>query len=337
MTLEHVDLHSPAPGQFVFRRPAGSTWPLSLFVADSPEGFDLSAPHGVIERDEHALQLPSMTPHQRPYFLLQDEAGALRILAERRLPLQGTPNFRDLGGYLGRQGRPVKWGRLFRSGRLSRLSEGDQKQVAGLGLDLVFDFRHPQERAREPSRWGSGGPTVETLDVMPGNAESWFARSSEASATAEDMSAFMAELNRELATSQQPHYRRLFRRLLDTPDARALLHCSAGKDRTGFGAALLLAALGVSREQILQDYLLTNHCLPIDAELAAAVAHYAEATGVRLRPEVLRPVFEVHPEYLNTALEAAEAEAGSLEGYLRECMALGEPELAELARRYLAG
>ncbi len=332
MPLDHVELHSPAPGRYVFRRPSSERAPLKIFAAASPEGFDMSAPHEVLSASELQLELT----HSRPYFLLQDGDGGRKVLAERRLPLAGTPNFRDLGGYPGRDGRPVRWGKLFRSGRLSRLTPGDQQQVAGLALDLVFDFRHPQERAREPSIWAGTPPALEMLDVMPGNAEQWFARAAEASATAEDMAEFMAALNRELASSQHVHYRRLFQRMLDTPDARVLMHCSAGKDRTGFGVALLLTALGVPAEHIMADYLLTNACLPIEQELAAAVAYYAEARGIALRPEVLQPVFEVRPEYLHAALDQACAMAGDMKGYLRDFLGLGQPELAELARRYLA-
>ena len=338
MPFDCIDLQRTAPGRFRLNcaRPLPAGASLQLFVADAPHRFDRTRP--AVERVQGPLELDlgHLQPHQRPYFLLRDAQGREQVLAEQRLPLPGSPNFRDLGGYAGRAGRPLVWGKLFRSGRLSRLSEVEQALVQGLALDLVFDFRQQGERERDPSRWAEGdGPRVEALEVVPGNAEHCFSRAAEGVATAEEMAEFMRALNRDLALSQQAAYRRMFRHILDTPDARVLMHCTAGKDRTGFGVALLLSALGVSREQVMHDYLLTNRYLPVDDDLAAAIGHFAAARGAVLSAEVLRPVFEVRPEYLQSALQAVEAEAGSMDAYLEGAMGLGASEREELARRYL--
>lgn len=253
---------------------------------------------------------------------------------ERHLALEGGINFRDLGGYHGHGGRAVRWGRLFRSGRLNGLTAADQARLGALRLGVVVDFRQQAERDREPSRWDGAGPRTHTVDIVPGSAESFFQGSSEASL--EHTARFMEYIYRDLAVNQNAAYAGLFRAVLEAGDQGVLMHCAAGKDRTGFGSALLLSALGVDRETVMEDYLLTGRLLDADQEMA----HVLAIAPFLLRPpftrETIRPMFEVRRSYLEAAFQAVEETAGTVEAYLDRRLGVGPRDVQALRERYLA-
>ena len=140
----------------------------------------------------------------------------------RCLPLQGTPNFRDFGGYDSLDGRRVKRGYLFRSGQLSTLSASDQNLLAELELDLVCDFRRLEEQERDPSLLPVPGPQVVSLPITPGSNASFFDEAeSHWQTDAQTMFNFMVEINRDFALQQSESYACMFDMLVQTDDARA--------------------------------------------------------------------------------------------------------------------
>ncbi|BDU72878.1 tyrosine-protein phosphatase [Mesoterricola silvestris] len=246
---------------------------------------------------------------------------------DRHLPLEGVRNFRDLGGYRGHGGRSVAWGRLFRSGRLSGLTDGDRRRVGALGLDLVLDFRQRSECALEPSAWAPGtAPRTENLEIVPGSLDGFFDPDGNARTAS-----FMEALYRVLALEHAEVYRAMFGHILDVPGARVLLHCAAGKDRTGFGSALLLLALGVAREDVMEDYLLTSRFLDVDAEMDTVLAVAPHLLKPPMTREGVRPMFEVRRSYLESALDAM----GDVDAYLEGRLGLGPAARGELRERYL--
>jgi protein-tyrosine phosphatase len=252
--------------------------------------------------------------------------------SNRRLDLEGCPNFRDLGGYQTTQGRRVKWGYLYRSGQLSNLTETDLQQVAGLGLDLVCDFRREEEQERDPSLLPQPGPRVASLPISPGSNDTFLGQAdSFGEADRKAIFNFMVEINRDFALGQQQAYSDMFAHLLAVEEGRMLFHCAAGKDRTGFAAAVIFLALGVSRETIMQDYLLTADYYHPHRELDRLREKYA----MDLPAEALLPILEVHPDYLQAGLTAIDEEFASVDVYLEDFLGLGEAELGQLRERYL--
>ncbi|MCZ6829980.1 MAG: tyrosine-protein phosphatase [Gammaproteobacteria bacterium] len=252
----------------------------------------------------------------------------------RRLPLQGTPNFRDMGGYLSTDGRRVKWGYLFRSGQLSNLSASDQALLGELGLDVVCDFRRTEEQQRDPSRLPEPGPRVVSLPITPGSNDSFLDQaSSHWQADRRLMFDFMLDINRDFALQQGEIYACMFDLLLQSEDTRMLVHCAAGKDRTGFAAAIILLALGVSRELVMEDYLLSAHYFHPAREIERLRDKYGME---ELETEALLPVLEVHPEYLQAAFDAIDAEFASLEDYLDRHLGVDADKRALLRSRYLS-
>lgn len=247
----------------------------------------------------------------------------------RKLPLQGTPNFRDFGGYPTASGQAVKWGYLFRSGQLSNLSEQDVELVGGLELDLVFDFRRTDEQHQEPSKLPeSNPPRIVSVPITPGSNASFFGQTDTDSVAMFD---FMVDINRDFAEAQTATYSRMFKEILNVGNARLLVHCAAGKDRTGFAAAMILLALGVSRELVMRDYMLTADFFSPHLEIDRLRRKYQ----MELEAEAILPMLEVHEGYLGAALNSIESRYSSIESYLAEELGVGESEQAELRERYL--
>lgn len=250
----------------------------------------------------------------------------------RHIPFQGTPNFRDYGGYQTDDGRMVKWRRLFRSGQLSALTDDDQDQFANLDIRMVFDFRHDQERDNDPSRLPAAIPAaIVNLPINPGSSVSSLDKILTAGITFEQMAELMCAINRELAISQSGAYRQMFEHLLNHEEGGSLVHCSAGKDRTGFAAAMVLSVLGVPRETILVDYMLSAKYFNIDSELDRASKKYRWQAD----RSALVPMLEVRETYLGTAFEAIEQEYSSVECYLEDVLGIGSQEKTYLQERYL--
>lgn len=282
----------------------------------------------------YRARLRGLDPDRQHFFRLRD-AGGLEVTAGARgQGLQGGVNFRDFGGYPTCHGRPVRWGRLYRCGHLSKLSERGVAQLASLGLDLVCDFRREDEQRFEPSRLpqGDAAPRVAGLGITPGSQGSALYNDSSAIDGATAMRAFMCGINREFVRSQSARYRELFAALLDDGVERVLVHCAAGKDRTGFAAAMILHALGVPEELIVRDYLLTRHYFTPAEELSRVRAKYAID---HLADEDVLPMLSVEEAYLRAALETIAEDYGDTDTYLREALGVGEAERAALMARFL--
>jgi protein-tyrosine phosphatase len=285
-----------------------------------------------IDNANGCAEISDLEPAARHFFRVQFDNGVQLILAERRLALQGSPNFRDFGGYTTRDNRRVRWGLLYRSGHLNKLSDSDLDITAALGIGLICDFRDNNESQRTPNRYApQHRPRIENLPIMPGSAANVFSRiNGSDDANPEAMARVMIEINRDLALRQQDSYQKLFA-LLAEHDSGILIHCAAGKDRTGFGAALILAALGVPEKTLLHDYLLTQKYFPVEREMSIVRKKY----GLDLPDAIMRPMLEVREEYLRAAFDAVHEEYDSLDHYLRDALQVDENMQRELRRKYL--
>ena len=285
---------------------------------------------------EHApVKVTGLAADSRHQFRLDDQQGNQIVVGERRLGFQGAPNFRDFGGYPTCEGGRVKWGYLFRAGQLSALTETDVTLLAALELDLVCDFRREDEQLNDPNRLPAHNtPNTVSLPIVPGSNARFFEEAEQGWSGPEPMFNFMVHINRDFAESQSDTYARMFRAILDCEQARFLVHCAAGKDRTGFAAAIILLALGVPRELVMRDYMLTRQFFLPANELTRIRGKYDMQD---LEEEAILPMLEVHEVYLDKALNTVDSQYGSIEQYLGEAMALTTSDREELRRRYVEG
>lgn len=236
--------------------------------------------------------------------------------------LQGASNFRDLGGYRSTDGRRVRRGRVFRSDHLARLSADDLALVQSLGIGHSLDFRGAAEVETTP--YALPGVQRVALSIEPTVIARMQALVAQGVVpSTEDTVELMCETYRNFVNHNADTYARFLKHLLDKPTPQ-VFHCTAGKDRTGFAAALLLSALGVDRATIEHDYLLTNQLYKRDAQL--------EGLG---HPHVMKVLWQVQPEFLQAAFDVVEAQHGGMQGYLHGAIGLKPQELAELKRMLL--
>jgi protein-tyrosine phosphatase len=243
----------------------------------------------------------------------------------RLLPTESLFNVRDLGGYpvAGGDGaddkagkrarRQVKWGLLFRAGDLYQPSDGDKALLEQKGIRTIVDFRGTREAARSPD---AALGTVKKTQALPIDAGNMMDLSQvERGVNAADL---MEKLYRVLVDKARPQYREFFKILSQKANAPLLFHCSAGKDRTGLAAALILSALRVERELIYQDYLLSHTYLK---------EKYREWLE---REPHLEPVMTVRRSYLEAAFARIDQDFGGMEQYLRAELGADSALLREL-------
>lgn len=246
---------------------------------------------------------------------------------QRVLPLQGGHNFRDLGGYRTMDGRMVRWGLLYRSGQMHDLTLADYAYLQRLGIRTVCDLRDRRERAAQPTRWPAGhAPRILSDDydldmrgmMLPGDPGSW---------TREQVVERMAATYPQLLEQFRDQYRRMFAQLL-AGQAPLAFHCTAGKDRTGVGAALLLSALGVPRATVIDDYLLSNRYTTMPT---------GTPTGfwAKLSPAAAGAFAGVDRRYIDAVFADIDRRPGGMARYLKEAMGLDRAAIARLRHLYL--
>lgn len=255
----------------------------------------------------------------------------------RHIPLQGSPNCRDLGGYSTAFGTTVKWRKLLRSGHWHELSDDDQQIIDQLNLKLICDFRSQEEQERQPPRLSHNQAIHHlSLSITPGSAISFFESVQQADKTQNnhlDIHQHMCAMNNELALKHMAQYKSMFKHILQQTEGAILINCTAGKDRTGFGAALILLALGVDKKTVIEDYMKT-HIYTKDYVGKLSNKWFDEISQQSAHnKELIKGMLSVHIDFINSALNSLEQKFGSIENYLEE-LELDQAALQELRSRY---
>ena len=315
--------------------PAGA--PVSLSVATDPQNAPTSG-RPLADGVTGQTFTHGPKPGERLYYTVTPEGGDGVQAALRLLPLAGGRNFRDLGGYETIDGRRVKWGRLFRSCTMHALTDEDYALIKGLGVKTVVDFRATEERRDEPTQWRAGA--VDTLNWDYGSADSSGELRklfSKPGITPEDIATAMAGMYRGMVYEHGDKYAAMFDSIISS-NAPLTFHCSAGKDRTGIAAALILSALEVPRETVLADYALSDKLVDYEAAFADPAEHddaspYAFLS--KMPRELVRPLLKSDPAYLSAALAQIEEDHGSVLTYIQTELGVDDTELAALRAQML--
>lgn len=239
---------------------------------------------------------------------------------ERRvLDLEGGRNFRDLGGYRTEDGQQVKWQTVYRSGTPANLTEADFKKLSALGIRSFCDFRANEERESEPNAYVAANSDVDywTRDYRMDTGD-LMAVLGGPDASAEKSRATMTGFYRTLAEDHAESYRAMFRQLA-AGQVPLAFNCSAGKDRTGVAAALILTLLGVPRETVVADYALSDDVVDYRKEMAeSAKKNPAYSALTQLPWETVEPLLASDPVYIEAALEAMTEKYGSVDAFIEK-------------------
>lgn len=246
------------------------------------------------------------------------------------IPIEGSLNFRDFGGYSTVDGHRLVLGRLFRCGMLSDIPEHAFSDFSALNIDVICDLRRDDETEMSPTPLGPPFEGRRHIPIAPGTSHELRNSMMTEAHSAEERSELMRVITREIATDWTSAYKDVMSALLET-ERGFLIHCTAGKDRTGFGVAIIQLLLGVSHEDVYRDYLLTNQ----SNDLIERIRQRMADQHLDIDEGTLEVIARVRRPYLEAALEGIDTEFGGVRGYL-EAIGVGENEIDELKRRYLA-
>ena len=263
--------------------------------------------------------------------------------------LTGAPNARDLGGIETADGRRIKPNRLIRSGMLARLTDEDVEYLKSVGLKTVVDFRTSAERVQKPDRQidnveyivcpmledKTEGITRDKPESGDEEAQRTLKMAHRLMATDPDGVRQMRSLYPILVTLEHSieHYRKFFEILLNHEDGALLYHCTMGKDRVGTATALLLTALGVPREGIVADYMITRErCAPGTQRLLKNCRKFTDDEAVL---EFVYRLDTVQEDFIAATFETIDEVHGGMDRFLREKMGLDETAIDRLKLLYL--
>jgi protein-tyrosine phosphatase len=305
---------------------------VSIYAGDSPSTIDGTSPAArVIGRSR--AEICGLAPDVRHYFSVVPEGGSGVIAAERRVPLEGATNFRDLGGYETSDGRRLKWGRIFRSDSLAGLTHRDRSLLKRIGIRLAFDLRTPLEVRLAPDRLPEDD-SVEYLhlpiiheDFDPFAALNRIRKGDVSWLTEEFM------INGYIRNIEDfpGVWGMVINRLAESDSLPLVFHCTGGKDRAGTCAALIMFALGVPEETIIYDHELSNLFI---ADWVKKADVYIKAFGID--PELVAPYFTASREGIVSLLDHIRNTYCSAANYLstkagvsKETLSLMKQELLE--------
>jgi len=254
----------------------------------------------------------------------------------RKLPFTGAHNFRDLGGYKTEDGRAIKWGKIYRSDDLHLLTDEDLKYLSRLNIKSVVDFRSDEERESEPDRLNPDmTQLLLPIKFQPEELDDETLKNLMKNLTfgTLDSSNLLRDFNIVIVKDFATEYKKFFRHVIENNAEPIVFHCTAGKDRAGFASAMILTVLGVPREKVIEDYLLTNTYVKdhVDSEMLEIELK----TFFRADTDNLRKINLVEERYIQAAFDTIDSEWGGMDNYISGALGLSEEDILKLKDFYL--
>jgi protein-tyrosine phosphatase len=252
--------------------------------------------------------------------------------------LTGAANFRDIGGYRTADGRTIKSHVVYRSGELSGLTVSDRHVLSSLRIRYEIDLRTGKEREEAPSQWGENAPEVIAIPVGESRNSSPAASTAMGFAglkTAEEAQRYLQQATVRIATQGAADIGEVIRRLAQGAEP-ALIHCTAGKDRTGVTVAVLMTVLGAPRDAVEREYMRSSEAIEQQLERMKARERTGTASGfLSLQPEVLQTLLSTKPDYVEAVFRAIDEQYGSFDAYTRSGLKLSASQTQALRARLL--
>jgi protein-tyrosine phosphatase len=315
---------------------------VQVFVGPTAAEIDIINP--IAETSgTHSVEVTLAEPYPRPVFALHFAGGGLSLreqdngrfltVAERVLPVEGAINLRDLGGYVGLDGRPLRWGRIYRSGMLHHLSPAGWQTLAALGLRWACDLRSETEVAQNPTVL----PAETAVSPLPHPVQSPDSRMRQFFSVwrhRHQLDQILFEIyTRVMLDNNAPIIGDILRHLAEADNLPFLYHCTAGKDRTGVVTAVLLGLLGVDDEAIIADYTLTN--AHYDQFYATLNQDVQRMSSLGFSREQLHPIFLAQPQMMADTLAYLRQQYGSIEQYVHRQAGLDEQTIEQVRENLL--
>jgi protein-tyrosine phosphatase len=297
---------------------------IRLYVSDYPDMKDASIAGYANIRDGVMTYITSDNI-ARKYFRLSFNNAYEQTVASRLVLMDSIQNLRDLGGYLSKRGQTTRWGTVYRSGEIGRMSEWDTLRMNRLKIKTLIDLRTPSEAAASPVK--NAKARLLHIPVTPDMNDILY-RTLDGRVKKGDGSLFMQDLYLQYITENSQAFAQALSVFLDESNYPILFYCSLGKDRTGFLAALLLAALDVPEETIFSDYVATNDY--IDLRRYAALVRGMDAEAQEDAQEAMTVILSANESFLELAFRQIKKQYGSLDQYFNEELKLTEKQREKL-------
>jgi len=273
---------------------------------------------------------------KRVYFYVEGVQNTGIAMANRLLDIGKIYNFRDLGGYETVDGKRVKWGKLFRSSQLADLTPDELEKMEALHIDVIADFRSDSEIESLPD---TVIPNTKYVRLNANVSSVYNAADLAATFNSGNFAELgkpgeaMTKLNKALVDEVQPGYVDMFDLLASDEVNVFLQHCTAGKDRTGLGAALILLALGVPEETVIDDYQLSQeYTASMTVDYMSQVKQYVKDPETL---EVLESVLNIDRSYIKAAIDEMKIKSGSVANYIKNDLKVSDEQLQILKDKFL--
>lgn len=262
-------------------------------------------------------------PTQRYFYSLVFENKYRVKIASRNVNIPGIQNFRDLGGYKsGEEGKLTRWGMLYRSAYIDGLKASAIKEITNIGIKTLIDFRTDDERSDIGD--SLAGAKVVHLPINVDMLNPLLRNIQSGTVSSKEVGKMVQQFNRELIANHHDKYRQLFDLLLDKDNYPAIIYCTSGKGRTGVVASLILAALGIDDNTVMQDYRLSNDYYNIPK-----ASYYAYKLPLHAQ-EAVTSLYTAKEEYLNAARAEIKEISGDTPTFLEEQIGLSNEEIKKL-------
>jgi len=299
---------------------------VSIFESNNPDSFDIQSPLAIVNISDGFKDVFATRSLNRSYFKLVFNNKYSVITAERAIPMQQLNNFRDFGGYYNEDNLQTQWGKLYRSSSLDYATTTDLKFLEALNIKTVIDLRSDNERLKHPYKYAAKQTFNLPLRENPHLTYFFFdkilskeMKKNDVIVNQQDNLSYVMEHNAD-------YFEQMFNILTDKANYPIVISGDLGKDKTGIAAALILAALNVDREQIINDFLLSNDLIDYNLFVPDLRVYFSDVDV----QETMMAMLSAHQEVITYVLDRVAKQHGSMAQFLENEIKLTPQKRAKL-------